>query len=169
VMNQRLLEKELKVNRIHQFIIDKQVPVVTLRLNIPGNDKKPKWSNVIFSEAEMLLYKRLNQLEFDYEILDGLLGFEYYEHLRIIAVKGSAKTIKSQMIAYENDEAIGRLIDLDVIDIDLKGLSRSDYDLGHRKCFLCDEPAYVCARTQRHSKEALMEFMILKAQALLDK
>lgn len=169
MMHQRLLEKELKVNRIEQFIMDHQLPVVTLRLNIPGSDKKPKWSNVLFSEAEKLLYKRLDQLEFDYEILEELLGFEYYEHLRIIAVKGPAKIIKREMIAIENDEAIGRLVDLDVIDIELKGLSRSEYDLGHRKCFLCDEPAYVCARTQGHSKEALMEFMILKAQALLDK
>lgn len=168
-MNERLLQKELKVDRIHQFILDNKMPVITLRLNIPGNDKKPKWSNVLFSEAEKLLVERLNQLEFTYEILDGLLGFEYYEHLRIIAVKGPAKYIKSQMIAIENDEAIGRLVDLDVIDIDLKGLSRSDYDMGQRKCFLCDEPAYSCARTQRHNKEALVKFMILKAQSLLDK
>ncbi len=168
-MHQRLLEKELKAKRIEQFIMDHQVPVVTLRLNIPGSDKKPKWSSVIFREAEKLLYERLDQLGFDYEILEELLGFEYYEHLRIIAVKGPAKAIKREMIDIENDEAIGRLVDLDVIDIDFKSLSRSDYDLGHRKCFLCDEPAYVCARTQRHSKEALMEFMILKAQTLLDK
>lgn len=168
-MHQRLLEKELKAKRIEQFIMDNQVPVVTLRLNIPGSDKKPKWSNILFSEAEKLLFEHLDQLGFDYEILEDLLGFEYYEHLRIIAVKGPAKMTKREMIAIENDEAIGRLVDLDVIDIDFKGLSRSEYDLGHRKCFLCDEPAYVCARTQRHSKEALTEFMILKAQALLDK
>jgi holo-ACP synthase CitX len=168
-MNEKLLQKEMKSEKIHQFIKRKKLPVVTLRLNIPGNDKKPDWSGILFDEATRLLDERLNQLGFTYEILDGLLGFEYYEHLRIIAVKGPADTIKSHMIAIENDEVIGRLLDIDVLDIDLKGLSRSDYDLGHRKCFLCNEPAYVCTRTQRHSKEALMEFMILKAQALLDK
>lgn len=168
-MNQRLLEKELKVSMIHQFIMETKVPVVTLRLNIPGNDKKPEWAGILFREAEKLLEDQLKHLGLQCENLDGLLGFEYYEHLRIIAVKGPARTIKSQMIAIENDDAIGRLVDIDVIDIDLKGLTRSDFDLGQRKCFLCDEPAYVCARTQRHSKEALTEFMILKAQTLLDK
>lgn len=168
-MGDRLIQKEQKVSKIHQFIREKKVPVVTLRLNIPGVDKKPEGSGVLFKEAVKLLENQLDQWEFAYENLDDLLGFEYYEHLRIVAVKGSAETIKRHMIEIENEETIGRLMDIDVIDIDLKGLSRSDYGLGQRKCFLCNESAYVCARTQRHSKEALMAFMILKAQMLLDK
>lgn len=169
MIHDRLIQKEVKAKRINQFIKEKKMPVVTLRLNIPGIDKKPEWSGILFKEGVKLLENQLDQLEFEYENLDDLLGFEYYEHLRIFAVKGSAEQIKKHMMEIENEETIGRLVDIDVVDIDSKGLSRSDYDLGQRKCFLCDEPAFVCSRAQRHSQEALLTFMILKAQVLLDK
>lgn len=164
-----LRQKEIKAVMINQYIEANKVTVVTMRLNIPGPEKKPDWSDKLFEMGSKVLEQHLYKMDFAFEAIYEQFASQYYEHLLILAVKGSATTIKQQMIELENATDIGRILDIDVFDHDGSCLSRSDFNLEQRNCFLCNDVANVCRREQRHSKEALTEYLIIKAKGLFDK
>lgn len=74
----------------------------------------------------------------------------------------SCKKIKDLTTDIEETHPVGRLFDLDVIDINGQKLSRPSF----RKCIICGCQAQECARTRKHSvnemqskiEEMLMEF-----------
>lgn len=80
----------------------------------------------------------------------------------LLAVDYSAKKIKDLTTDIEETHPVGRLFDLDVIDINGQKLSRPSF----RKCIICGCQAQECARTRKHSvnemqskiEEMLMEF-----------
>ena len=47
----------------------------------------------------------------------------------------------------EDSSPVGRLYDIDIIDIDGRKLSRSHY----RKCLICEKQAQECARSRTHT------------------
>ncbi len=164
-----LRQKEIKAMMINQYIEANKVTVVSMRLNIPGPEKKPDWSNKLFEMGSRVLEQHLNKMGYAYDTILETNASQYYEHLMILAVKGSAITIKQQMIELENSSEIGRILDIDVMDSDGNCLSRSDFKMEQRQCYLCHNAANVCRREQRHSKEALTEYLITKAKGLFDK
>lgn len=163
-----LRQKEIKAFKINQHIDAHNVTVVTMRLNIPGPEKKPEWSDLLFQKSVNVLKQNLTELGFTFENILESITEDYFEHLLILAVCGSAQAIKKQMIYLENTSDIGRILDIDVIDTDGRCLNRSDFDMAQRQCYLCNEVANVCRRAQRHSNEALTEYLIVKAKGLLD-
>ena len=82
----------------------------------------------------------------------------------MICVRADAKEIKRRLCALEDGEAMGRLLDIDVIGPDGGKLSRTDIGLPARRCLLCDKPAPVCARSRAHSADALFQ----RANAIID-
>ena len=80
----------------------------------------------------------------------------------LLAVDYPAKKIKDLTTDIEETHPVGRLFDLDVIDINGQKLSRPSF----RKCIICRCQAQECARTRKHSvnemqskiEEMLMEF-----------
>ena len=56
----------------------------------------------------------------------------------------------------EERDALGRLFDLDVLRPDGIKVDRQEIGLPGRRCLLCGEAAQVCARSRRHSVEALV-------------
>jgi holo-ACP synthase len=164
-----LKQKEIKAMMINQYIEANKVTVVTMRLNIPGPEKKPDWSDKLFEMGSRILKQHLNKMGFAFEAILDANASHYYEHLLILAVKASAVAIKQQMIELENTSEIGRILDIDVMDQEGNCLSRSDFNMEQRQCYLCRDAANVCRREQRHSKEALTEYLIIKAKGLFDK
>lgn len=67
------------------------------------------------------------------------------------AVSADAVEIKRHMRMIEEAEEIGRLFDIDVIDASGYKLQRAE----PRKCLICSEEAYLCARSRRHSADEL--------------
>ena len=51
-------------------------------------------------------------------------------------------------------QALGRLLDIDVIAPDGGKISRTEIGLPARRCLLCGNPAPVCARSRAHSADA---------------
>ena len=82
----------------------------------------------------------------------------------MICVRADAKAVKRRLCALEDGEALGRLLDIDVIAPDGGKISRTDIGLPARRCLLCDKPAPVCARSRAHSVDALFE----RANAIID-
>lgn len=121
--------------------------VVTVKANLPGADKRFLWSDYAAWALYEALVKRIRpgrrSAEHDAEGLVFLLEFAE-----------TAKDLKEICLSLESEHPLGRLTDLDVYE---KGrpLSRSDFSGEQRTCFLCSQPAMMCARNKTHSEEAL--------------
>lgn len=68
--------------------------------------------------------------------------------------------LKKALITLEQQHPLGRLFDLDVLNSDGLSLSRKDFDLPPRRCFVCNELAAVCGRSRRHSIESLHQAIL---------
>ena len=64
-------------------------------------------------------------------------------------IKRSYETekIKNITVAIEESSELGRLFDIDVIDINFEKLSRKSF----RKCLICEAQAQECGRSRKHS------------------
>ena len=82
----------------------------------------------------------------------------------MLCVRADARSIKRRLCALEDGEALGRLLDIDVITPDGGKISRTEIGLPARRCLLCGNPAPVCARSRAHSADALFE----KANAIIN-
>ena len=68
----------------------------------------------------------------------------------------SVSVLKKLMTEIEDGSRIGRLFDIDVIDVDLQPISRADIGMNDRKCLICGEPAHACSRSRKHSVAELL-------------
>lgn len=73
----------------------------------------------------------------------------------VFVVEGEAKEVKRRLCLLEDGCAMGRLLDVDVIEPDGQKISRTDIGLPPRKCLLCGQDAPVCARSRAHTVEEL--------------
>ncbi|MBQ3438011.1 MAG: citrate lyase holo-[Fusobacterium sp.] len=73
-----------------------------------------------------------------------------------IVADSTAEKLKEITIIIEEEEEIGRIYDMDVVDINFQKLSRKSF----RKCLICDMQAQDCGRSRRHSVEELQEKII---------
>ena len=72
-------------------------------------------------------------------------------------VRGSAEEVKRAMIGLEEADAFGRLMDIDVLGLEQKPLSRNEMGLPGRRCLVCGAPAQECGRSQRHPYDQLRD------------
>lgn len=79
-------------------------------------------------------------------------------------VRADAMELKRRLCLLEDGEALGRLLDIDVIAPDGEKVARTALGLPARRCLLCGEPAPVCARSRAHSVDALFA----RAHELID-
>ncbi|AEC02942.1 holo-ACP synthase CitX [Parasphaerochaeta coccoides DSM 17374] len=70
---------------------------------------------------------------------------------------GAAVPIKDAMMRLENNHPLGRLIDIDVLS-SRGAVSRRDMGYPERTCFICNEPARICARMRRHPVETIQKY-----------
>jgi len=73
-----------------------------------------------------------------------------------------AEELKAQLMCLEEDSALGRLFDIDVLykgtDGSPEKISRTVLGTAPRKCLVCSDKAFVCVRAARHSvPEVLMK------------
>lgn len=143
--------REKRANLQNEFIKKYGKPVLSFTLNIPGAIKINEDIEKIFFLGKNLIKielkkNNINILE-EYEILENT-GYEL-----LLALDENAKILKKIMINLEENEPLGRIFDIDIIDENAEKLSRNNY----RKCFICDKQAQECARNQNHSIKELQE------------
>jgi len=85
----------------------------------------------------------------------------------IYAVEADALALKRAMVDLEDSHPLGRLWDLDVHYADGAGISRQDLQRPPRRCLICDEIAYACARSQAHTSGDLIKAMEVKLETWL--
>lgn len=155
-MNENLTEilaaREARAEKQKQLLEKFQKPLLCFTMNIPGPEK---WNRDIaigfFVGSRMLL--------------DALAGRLCHWEQRITAAGGegyfvadmSAKELKRLALDLEEAESVGRLFDMDVLDIDGQKLSRTAMGVPPRTCLLCDNDAAICGSTRAHSLAELTD------------
>ena len=117
--------------------------VVTVKANIPGSDKRIKESFLIvryFTNAVLRI------IGGSAEVYDGTDG-------PYSVIKTPCGNLKEKTVEIEKTDPIGRFVDIDVY---LKG-AKCSLSRGYmRKCYICEDPAFICARLKRHTAAELL-------------
>ncbi len=128
--------------------------IMSVKLNIPGEVKN--------NQAIFRLFKAgWQKLITDYISEKGIIDMLYVDRITgpegFIIVDNDINTIKRQAIQFELDFVVGRLFDVDVMSGNNKHkqLSRTALGFKSRQCFICHQPAKVCARSQKHDIGAM--------------
>lgn len=138
-----ILENREEKNMFIQKHVDKY-QVITLKANIPGNDKNIKEAYVLINYFDKLLHNLGFEKSY---FLDGADGPMY------IYFTDKNNNVKEKTIKLE-ESTLGRFVDIDVFN-SYKSENRTNL----RKCFICDKPAFVCAREKNHSLDELLKYL----------
>ena len=142
-INNILVCREKKANLIKSYTNDYQV--VTLKANIVGENKNMKEAYILLSYFDKQIPNTYLKKEI-HDDLDGPL---------VLYLFPNDKSLKEDMISLETNNPLGRFVDIDVYFKDSKSLNRNAL----RKCYLCDNPAFVCGRNKTHSIDELNNYL----------
>jgi len=147
-----LAAREARAAKQKQLLETYKKPLLCFTMNIPGPEK---WNRDIaigfFVGSRMLL--------------DALSGRICHWEERVTSAGGEgyfvcdmpARELKQLAVDLEEAESIGRLFDMDVLDIDSRKLQRTEVGYPPRTCLLCDNEAVLCASRRAHSLEELTD------------
>lgn len=158
-MSLSLLEKREKTDFFEKELLSRFPfkTLVVIRANIPGGKKGSIESNWIVYRIFLECKKKMSPLKIFHSYTDeeGLIFF--------LIVDAPPLEVKALSIKIEDDEALGRLADIDVLTAK-KLFSRNDFphENKRRKCFLCEKDAVICARSRTHSQKEIMDFILKK-------
>jgi len=130
-----------------------QLPIVVFKLNIPGSQKISPNFEKIFQQGIQQLQTKLNpyiQYQKQFKEKTGYTAFFSIKELIPIQIK----TITIQI---EENHKFGRIFDFDVYPTQNSQIKRKDLNLPQRKCFICNNNAFACARSQAHPINILLE------------
>lgn len=149
-INKFLDDREKRVELQNLLLSKFQLPLLTVRANYPGEDKwEPipiEITDIVANEIRLLFKDTIIHSE----ILENLEGKIY-----LFFIDNSPLDIKRNTIYFEENHILGRCVDLDVYDIEGNGISRSNFNLPKRKCFICEDLAFICGRTMKHSHQEI--------------
>lgn len=159
-MSLSLLEKREKTDFFEKELLSRFPfkTLVVIRANIPGGKKGSIESNWIVYRIFLECKKKMAPVKIFHSYTDeeGLIFF--------LIVDAPPLEVKALSIKIEDDEALGRLADIDVLTSE-KLFSRNDFPQNkhkRRKCFLCEKDAVICARSRTHSQKEIMDFILKK-------
>lgn len=152
-LQQLLLSRDARQAR--QEALLKEHPdkvLVCLTVILPGNVKRSKVSLGVALAAVEAIREELSPL-WD-ERLDLETGFEGY-----FLVDGTVPEVKKACCHIEDTHPLGRLMDIDVIELSNGRpvpVSRDRVGEPERRCLICDRPARECMRAKTHTLEQLL-------------
>ena len=141
--------REKRVAIQNEMIKKYNKPVISFTMNIPGPIKTNDEIKKAFDIGKNLILENLkkNNIEIlEIQELNENTGNELF-----ISANSLAKKIKNITVAIEESCELGRLFDIDIIDINFEKLSRKSF----RKCLICEAQAQECSRSRKHSVEEL--------------
>ena len=151
--------REKRVVIQNEMIRKYKKPVISFTMNIPGPIKTNNEIKKAFDIGKNLILEKLkenNTAILEIQELNENTGNELF-----ISVESQAEKIKDITVTIEESSELGRLFDIDVIDVNFEKLSRKSF----RKCLICEEQAQECGRSRKHSVEELQS----KVEEILSK
>lgn len=152
-----LLARDERAARQQRLLTVHAAPVISFTMNIAGQIKHTPDIERAFREGVQLVRRQLERMHapvLAYEEKAAFTGCE-----AIWAVQADAAELKKRMVLIEENHALGRLYDLDVIDSSVQHLSRG----AERACLICGAPVRACARSRAHTADELFQ----KAQQII--
>ncbi len=123
-----------------------RLPLVSFTMNIAGPVKSSPLIELAFDAGLEALYDALGQPAAA-EVIRPATGCE-----ALLVYDRPAAELKAACLALESAAPIGRLYDLDVLDVDGGKLSRPE----PRTCLICGGPVTVCSRSRAHGLDAIV-------------
>ena len=152
-LEEMLEGKEVRARYQAQLIEKYKRPLVCFTVVMPGPIKQNEMSEKIFALGKREIenaFKEHNVIFQDERVKKT--GSEGY-----YVVDLPVEELKKTVVKIEDESAIGRLFDIDVIGRDYMPISRSKYGMPERKCLICGGPAHSCARSRKHSVDELLK------------
>ena len=146
-----LLSREKRVTIQNEMIKKYKLPIISFTMNIPGPIKTNNEIKKAFDIGKNSILEKLK--ENNIEILEVQELNENTGNELFISANSSAEKIKDITVTIEENSELGRLFDIDVIDVNFEKLSRKSF----RKCLICEEQAQECGRSRKHSVEELQK------------
>ncbi|MDP4109856.1 MAG: citrate lyase holo-[acyl-carrier protein] synthase [Bacillota bacterium] len=123
-----------------QILNDYKCPVLVFTMNIAGEVKRNPLVDFAFRMGVGKILQELGEPTYKKYLLDAT-GCEAF-----FAYRFDAGYIKDICVKIEELDPVGRLYDMDVIDIDGQKLSRGEA----RACIVCGGPVAPCSRSRAH-------------------
>lgn len=142
-----LAARERRVQRQHKLLTQFGKPMVSFTMNIAGPVKNTPLIRLAFWAGLHRLEEELGQA-LHREVTAEETGCE-----ALLVYDTSAPALKEKCVALDSEAPIGRLYDMDVLDVTGEKLSRAE----PRKCLVCGGPVSVCARSRAHGLAAVQE------------
>ena len=143
--------REKRVVIQNEMIRKYRKPIISFTMNIPGPIKTNNEIKKAFDIGKNLILEKLkeNNIEIlEIQELNEDTGNELFISTNLLAEK-----IKNITVVIEESSELGRLFDIDVIDINFEKLSRKSF----RKCLICEKQAQECGRSRKHSVKELQD------------
>lgn len=142
-MNKILIDKEKRSSFQLLLLNQKRGNLIIIRGNYPGMYKNNQINNNVVNQGYCIVKNK-------FEILDSFHQVSSEGLIYFVIVNENIYEIKRKLIDIEDNYIIGRLLDLDVKGIN-KDVSRSDLGYDKRKCYICNDFAHNCVRSQKHT------------------
>ena len=126
-------------------------PVVKHSFLVKNSEDIPTIIKKAFYIGKKLILEKLK--ENNIEILEVQELNENTGNELFLSVNSLAEKIKNITVAIEESCELGRLFDIDVIDVNFEKLSRKSF----RKCLICEEQSQECGRSRKHSVKELQD------------
>jgi len=149
MLNAREMRSVLQKQLLQQY----RKPLICLTLNIPGPVKLLPGVPEAFAEGCRRIEETLQEhliLISNFRTEKEKTGYEAF-----YSVDASPEYVKELMTALEDQDALGRLFDIDVLNVNGTKISREELGQLARRCLICDEPAHACSRSRKHTVEEL--------------
>ena len=153
--------RELRAKRQQQLLARYTLPLVSFTLNIAGPVKTSAAIRRAFREGCARLDDALRGTSIEIrakQLFDAPTGPE-----GLYALCGEAAAIKALCIRLEDEDALGRLFDLDVLDADGRKLGRAQLRKPPRGCLICGKPGSGCASRRVQAQGLRAERAMLAA------
>ena len=154
-LEQMLAAKERRVLRQRALLEQYGQSLVCLTMNIAGPVKNNRLIRRGFLEGERRLLGQLASGGF--RCLHQERHMEVTGNEGFYVVEGVASALKKLTVELEDRCKIGRLLDLDVLDSRGEKAERQAMGLSARRCLVCGDPAWACARSRQRTEAILRE------------
>lgn len=142
-----LAAREQRAQRQQQLLREYGAPLVCFTMNIPGPVKNSPLIRRAFEAGLSLLDEKLTGILFR-DTSCAVTGCEAF-----YSVDMPSDRLKAICTGIEESCSLGRLFDMDVLDLDGHKLERPT----QRGCMVCGAPGRSCAATRAHSVQVLQQ------------
>ncbi len=159
ILNQILKAKEQR-HLIRQNASQNGLATISINFNVPGYPKSSELMTKVFEMVCRELKTYLNAIRLPFDADKTLLQCDDAGDICFFFFKPcdfNLVEIKNKLEYFEQNHALGRLLDVDIFDAQAKVISSKK----QKSCFICkNHSAIDCMRQQRHSYESLRQYIL---------